>query len=619
MSSGTEEDKLRFRKTLAEVGFSSFFNYNSSRKNLLNIPKEEYDALIALSKNTDIIISRPDKGSGVIIMNRTDYLAKMENILSDTSKFKLANNQDIYKISRTIETRVRNYLRDKVKKPGYITETQYTKFYPNGSRIGVMYGQPKVHKPGAPLRPVCSAIGTATYDLGKYLAEVIAPAKVSSHGTDLHSTFTFVDQIKDVDMTGLVMVSYDVRSLFTNVPLQRTIDICMDRMYRSETITPPTIPEDVLRKLISLCVCNNTFVFDGKVYEQIDGVAMGSSLGPVLANIWMAHLEENHMLIEQSVPQPLHYRRYADDTFCLFKTLEDAYSFLEFINSVDPSTKFDIEIESEQKLPFLDTVVSRVNGQQYPVISTYVKPTDKGLFYNFASFVPSKYKGNLVGTLTYRAYKIASNYNIFNVDIQKIREKFRKNGFSISFVDNCIGTVLNRLVTPTPPPAVMVQRREVLLSLPFLGPLSYIIKRRLQTLVHKYYPTVQLKVVFRRGYSLRNLFSFTDKFPLKCLSGVVYSIHCKNCGPSQAYIGKTKNTLYERFYGSNGHLHPSSSKSALLRHMDTNPLCEFEFDSIKILDQCEKDLKLRYMESIYLKFDKQSLNTQEWSIPLNVM
>ena len=66
--------------------------------------------------------------------------------------------------------------------------------------------------------------------------------------------------------------------------------------------------------------------------------------------------------------QPLHYRRYADDTFCLFKTLEDAYSFLEFINSVDPSTQFDIEIESEQKLPFLDTVVSRVNGQQYPVL-----------------------------------------------------------------------------------------------------------------------------------------------------------------------------------------------------------------------------------------------------------
>ena len=126
---------------------------------------------------------------------------------------------------------------------------------------------------------------------------------------------------------------------------------------------------------------------------------------------------------------------------------------------------------------------------------------------------------------------------------------------------------------------------------------------------------------YRRGYTLQNLFSsnFKDKFPLKCRSGVVYFINCKSCGPSQAYIGKTKNTLYERFYGSNGHLHPSSSNSALLRHMGSNPLCEFEFESIKILDSCDKDLKLRYIESIYLKFEKQSLNTQEWSIPLSIM
>ena len=66
----------------------------------------------------------------------------------------------------------------------------------------------------------------------------------------------------------------------------------------------------------------------------------------------------------------------------------------------------------------------------------------------------------------------------------------------------------------------------------------------------------------------------------------------------KAYIGKTKNTLYERFYGSNGHLHPSSSKSALLRHMDTNPLGEFEFDSIKILDKCEVKIHGQYLSPI---------------------
>ncbi|KAL5252564.1 hypothetical protein ACHWQZ_G015372 [Mnemiopsis leidyi] len=84
--------------------------------------------------------------------------------------------------------------------------------------------------------------------------------------------------------------------------------------------------------------------------------------------------------------------------------------------------------------------------------------------------------------------------------MQRIREKFRKNGFQISFVDNCIGTALNRLRIPKPPPTATVLKREVLLPLPFLGPISYIIKRRLETLVHKFHPTVQLKVVFRRAW-----------------------------------------------------------------------------------------------------------------------
>ena len=237
-------------------------------------------------------------------------------------------------------------------------------------------------------------------------------------------------------------------------------------------------------------------------------------------------LEDQHLLIEETVPLPVFYRRYADDTFCLFRSLEDAHTYLQFINSVDPTTQFDIEIESEQRLPFLDTVVSHVNGQQYPVLSTYVKPTDKGLFYNFASFTPSKYKDNLVGALTYRVYKIASNYNIFHIDMQRLREKFLRNGFPVSFVDNCIGQVLSRLRSSKPVSTTTVPRREVLLALPFLGPLSYIIKRRLETLIHKFYPSVQVKIVFRRGYTLQNLFSsnFKDKFPLKCRSGVVYFI-----------------------------------------------------------------------------------------------
>ena len=117
------------------------------------------------------------------------------------------------------------------------------------------------------------------------------------------------------------------------------------------------------------------------------------------------------------------------------------------------------------------------------------------------------------------------------------------------------------------------------------------------------------------------MFSYKDKFPLRCRSRVVYHIQCEACGPRAAYVGKTVNTLYERFYGSNGHLHPSTKSSALLEHLsqDIDPKCEFNPENIKVLDTYSGDLQLRYAESIHLKHSKQTLNTQERSILLHIV
>ena len=229
-------------------------------------------------------------------MNKSDYIKKMEEILGDSNKFKLSSGQDLYEVSRRIERRVRTNLLNLLKKPGYISDEDYKRLYPNGSHIGVLYGLPKVHKTNVPTRPICSAIGTSTYELGKYLADIIKPAASSSLGTDVNNTFQFVEQIRNEDLSSVHMVSFDVRSLFTNVPLKKTIKICLDRLYRGDPNHRPSIPESTLKKLLELFVCNNTFVFNGMVYEQIDRVVIGSSLGPLLANVYMAHLEEEFIL-----------------------------------------------------------------------------------------------------------------------------------------------------------------------------------------------------------------------------------------------------------------------------------------------------------------------------------
>ena len=500
---GTDEDALYFKKTLSEIAFSSMFNYNMNRSKLMNIPREQHLALKNLSQNKEIIITIPDKGSGVIILNRLDYVNKMQDILTDTTKFRKATNQDIYDISRKIETRVRNYLRNHLHKPGLITDDEYKKLYPNGSHIGIMYGLPKVHKSGIPMRPICSAIGTSTYELGKYVANIIKPASTNNLGTDLDNTFKFVEQIKGIDISDLKMASFDVRSLFTNIPLKKAIKVCLDRLYRGKIDIKPHIPEKVLEKLLHLCVCDNTFVFNNTVYQQIDGVAMGSSLGPLLANIYMAHLEEEYILKNVSEFAPVFYRRYVDDTFCLMKENTHISSFLEFVNSIDPNIQFDVETETNNQLPFLDTVVTRSVNNSFPDISNRVKATDRGLLYHFSSFIPKIYKNNLIHCLIYRVYHIASSYHLFHMNLMTLKKKFISNGFPSWQFDNILNNFLTSVYIKKDQYHT-VPKRKCVLVLPYLGPLSIYVNRKLKRLINRFYPTVEFRVVYRRGMSIRN-------------------------------------------------------------------------------------------------------------------
>ena len=251
-SQNPNDDQLYFQSRLKEIAFSSLYNFNELRRNHRdNISREERHALHNLSKNQDIRVMKPDKGSGDVIMNTVDYNRKMEEIIHGTTKFASHSNQDIYMVCRSIERK-----------------EQYKKLYPNGLTISVLYRLPKVHKDGTPMRPICSAVGSATYELSKYLTRIIKPASINRHGTDFTDTFQFVRQTTGMDLSGKFMVSFDVKPLFTNVPLKEIIDVTIRRMYHSDFITPPVIPENNLRELLELCVSDNLFLFNGKVFKQ---------------------------------------------------------------------------------------------------------------------------------------------------------------------------------------------------------------------------------------------------------------------------------------------------------------------------------------------------------------
>ena len=130
---------------------------------------------------------------------------------------------------------------------------------------------------------------------------------------------------------------------------------------------------------------NNFFNFDGKIYKQTDGVAMGSPLGPSLANAFLCFHETIWLNDCPEDFKPVYYRRYVDDIFALFRSPDHLEKFTSYLNSKHKNIKFTYEKESNDSLPFLDILISRSeNGFK---TSVYHKPTFSGVYSNFNSFI----------------------------------------------------------------------------------------------------------------------------------------------------------------------------------------------------------------------------------------
>ena len=175
----------------------------------------------------------------------------MLDILNDEKKFcelgKLPNCDKTSSIERRLQT-----LLLELRKRNQISENFYNLVRPTGAERPRMYGLPKIHKEGAPLRPILAMINSAHHELAKQLSVVLSPVleKFSIHA--LKDSFTFTNQLKQLDLSGhhnLTMYSFDVTSLFTNVPLEETIEICVDNLFHSD-MAAPHLSEEAFREIM---------------------------------------------------------------------------------------------------------------------------------------------------------------------------------------------------------------------------------------------------------------------------------------------------------------------------------------------------------------------------------
>ena len=252
-----------------------------------------------------------------------------------------------------------------------------------------------------PLRPIRSNINTATYQLARCLAKKLSPLSRSQYTVEISNKFLNVIK-QQVTPSSYKLVSFDVKSLFINVPLDKTIDIILKRIYNKHKTTTNSGRKE-MKDLITLCTKNVPFTFGNEIYQQKDGVAIGSPLELVLAETIMVELKKS---IVPKLNNHLHFWKiYVDDTLTIVKEGLINHA-LQQLNSFHPNVQFTFETELSRRIPFLDIRIVRKKSKIETTV--YRKNINTSIYLNWFSFPLNTWKRGLLKNLVYQAYNICS-------------------------------------------------------------------------------------------------------------------------------------------------------------------------------------------------------------------
>ncbi|XP_068756315.1 uncharacterized protein [Montipora capricornis] len=324
-----------------------------------------------------------------------------------------------------------NGILPEMKREETIGENLYKRLHSSDGLPTRFYGLPKVHKNGCLLRPIVSFISTPTYNLSKHVAKILKPLTGNSDYTVKNST-EFCEGITDIKLQDDdVLVSFDVVSLFTSIPVDVAISVAHNRLISDENLQDRTaIPIPDIIKLLDFCLSTTNFQYDHKHYKQIHGTAMGSPVSTIMANMVMEDLEER--ALASLTNPPLFWKRFVDDVITTTKS-GSTQTFLEHLNSVEPCILFTIERENLSKIAFLDTMVHHQEDGKL-ITTVYRKPTHTDGYLSYLSHHPSMHKRAVVKSLMDRAERIPSTKSDRNKEKQRIMSTLQSNGYPKRFI-----------------------------------------------------------------------------------------------------------------------------------------------------------------------------------------
>lgn len=536
-----------------------------------------------LKNHKNLKILKPDKSNKTVIMTDECYDAKM---------YELLNDQTTYKQIKTDPTNTfqkqNNELIKRWEKLEFISPKTAQSLLIHNALSPRIYGLPKLHKNGVPMRPIVSCVQSPLSKLAKFLKNILNNI-VNKSNSYIKDSWHFKEKIKNVEIPeNYKIISLDVVSLYTNIPIELALKLIEGKWGEIKKFTD--IPLDEFQKAISLTLNSTYFSFKNTFYKQIDGCAMGSSISSVVAQLVLEELEAK-IISELKFNLPF-YVRYVDDCLTAVPHDQDEY-ILKMFNSYHEKIRFTLEPEINNSINFLDMTVHHTNRK----IETewYTKATWSGRYLNYLSNHPMSQKRSVVIGLADRSIKL-SDQKYREKAIEKAKRILKQNSYPNKLINSIFNSRLLKIQTQNLPQTTKKENNNYLV-LPYITGLSENFKNVFNkhniTICHKAHNLIQ------------NCYSqLKTKIPKNKKTHTIYEVPCAGC--NQVYIGQTSQYLESRL---NGHKYDKKNQTALSKHARQHNHT-FNFQDTKILKTEYNQQKREIHEMICIKQNPNSLNAK---------
>ena len=440
----------------------------------------------------DIILRLADKNLGLVVLDRSWYIAECLKQLTDPSTYTELFFDDVLQESTflaNLKTRAINLVDSSCDHPelsddlcqiyGPLLPEYMHKFIMDGftrcaNDFGTFYGLPKIHKVSAlhplpPLRPITSNIHCITQSISAALHRWLTP--FMTHGaTYVKNSFEVVNLLEKVVLPSdqpIAIVAYDVVSLYPSIPIDeaiRMISTYLHALAYSFGCTHNDV--DLIIALLTFVLNNAYLKFGQRVFKQIKGVAMGTSVAVCFACIFMIVLETPWL--NRWKDKIIFMKRFIDDGLLILSaTLAEATTIMESFNNLNSSIKITYEISTDLAI-FLDLTAYRSGSRIF--VRPYAKPFNTYRYLHFSSFHQKNIQKGWVYSNLCRYCKLSTELCHFLEIKQLFKARLLLRGYPPSFLQPIFDSVQHHqraeLLTPSVPanddstatPAFVIER-----------------------------------------------------------------------------------------------------------------------------------------------------------------